>query len=78
MYSFIILASCEQHFIRVLENLVQHPSNNISILGSYMQTDGVMQKFWVVIALFFETLEIKVTPLISRLTFPIKTFTLKS
>ena len=45
---------------------MQHPSNNISILGSYMQTDGVMQKFWVVIALFFETLEIKVTPLILR------------
>ena len=27
----VILASCEHHFIRVLENLVQHPSNNISI-----------------------------------------------
>ena len=26
-----ILASCEHHFIRVHEKLVQHPSNNISI-----------------------------------------------
>ena len=27
----VILASCEHHFIIVHENLVQHPSNNISI-----------------------------------------------
>ena len=27
----VILVSCEHHFIRVHENLVQHPSNNISI-----------------------------------------------
>ena len=26
-----ILACCEHHFIRLHENLVQHPSNNISI-----------------------------------------------
>ena len=25
----VILASCDYHFIRVQENLVQHPSNNI-------------------------------------------------
>ncbi len=28
----VILASCEYHFIRVNKNLVQHPSNNISIV----------------------------------------------
>ena len=28
-----ILPSCENHFIRVHENLVQHPYNNISIVG---------------------------------------------
>ena len=28
----VLLASCEQNFIRVYENLVQHPSNNISII----------------------------------------------
>ena len=27
----VILASCEHQFIRVHENLVQHPSTNISI-----------------------------------------------
>ena len=27
----VILPSWEHHFIRVLENLVQHPSNNMSI-----------------------------------------------
>ena len=27
----VILASCEHNFIRVHENLVQYPSNNISI-----------------------------------------------
>ena len=31
MGSIVILVSCEHHFIRVCENLVQHPSNNISI-----------------------------------------------
>ena len=28
----VILASCEHHFIRVHENLVHHPSNNISVI----------------------------------------------
>ena len=27
----VILASCKYHFIRLHENMVQHPSNNISI-----------------------------------------------
>ncbi len=27
----VFLASCEYHFIRVHENMIQHPSNNISI-----------------------------------------------
>ena len=27
----VILTSCKYHFIKVHENLVQHPSNNISI-----------------------------------------------
>ena len=27
----IFLASCEHHFVRLHENLLQHPSNNISI-----------------------------------------------
>ena len=27
----VILASCGHHLIRIQENLVQHPSNNISI-----------------------------------------------
>ena len=27
------LASCEYYFVRVHENLVQHPSNNISIVN---------------------------------------------
>ena len=31
MGSIIILASCMHYFSRVHENLVQHPSNNISI-----------------------------------------------
>ena len=30
--AIVILASCEYYFIRVHENLVQHPSNDISIL----------------------------------------------
>ena len=34
----VILASCELHFIRVRENLVQHPNSNISI--------------WIIIILF--------------------------
>ena len=29
----VILAHCVFHFIRVHDNLVQHPSNNISIIG---------------------------------------------
>ena len=28
----VILAICEYHFIRIHENLVQHPSNNIGII----------------------------------------------
>ena len=31
-WMWVILASCEHHFIRVHEKLVQHPSNNISII----------------------------------------------
>ena len=31
---FINLASCEHHFLRVHENLGQHPSNNISIVSN--------------------------------------------
>ena len=31
MRGFIILANCEYNFIRVHENLVQHPDNNTSI-----------------------------------------------
>ena len=31
MGGIVILDSCGYHFIRVHENLVQHPSNNISI-----------------------------------------------
>ena len=31
----IIKARCEHKFIRVLENLVQHPSNNISTREDY-------------------------------------------
>ena len=27
----VILANCEHHFIRVNENLVQHPNDNVSI-----------------------------------------------
>ena len=30
-WGIVILSSCEYHFIRVHENLVQHPSNNMSI-----------------------------------------------
>ena len=30
--SNVILASCKYHFIRVHENLVQHPTNNKSII----------------------------------------------
>ena len=32
----VILASCEHNFIRVHESLVQHPSNNISILTAVL------------------------------------------
>ena len=38
MESIVILASCKHHFIRVHENLVQHPSNNISIIISLSQS----------------------------------------
>ena len=31
MVGIVILASCEYHFLREQENVVQHPSNNISI-----------------------------------------------
>ena len=31
MGRIVILASCEYHFIRVHENVVQHPINNTSI-----------------------------------------------
>ena len=33
MGGIVILTSCEDHIIRVHENLVQHPSNNASIGG---------------------------------------------
>ena len=32
MSKIVILASCEHHFIRLYENLVQHPKNNKMIL----------------------------------------------
>ncbi len=31
----ISLASCEHRFIRVYENLMQYPSNNISVVGYF-------------------------------------------
>ncbi len=34
MRGIIVLASCEHHFMRVHENLVQHPSYNISIVDT--------------------------------------------
>ena len=34
---FVILASCKHHFFRVHENLVQHPSNNISLVKEHVQ-----------------------------------------
>ena len=36
----VILASCEYHCIRVHENLVQHPSNNIAIICIQVQKHG--------------------------------------
>ena len=33
-WGIVILASWEYYFIRLLENLVQHPSNNISIVNT--------------------------------------------
>ena len=33
----VILSSCEYYFIRVHENLVQHPSDNISIVSASCQ-----------------------------------------
>ena len=44
----VILASCEYHFIRVYENLVQHPSNNISISRTWVTSIG-----WKTISLIF-------------------------
>ena len=38
MRGIVILASCEYYFIRIHENLVQHPRNNISI--SYLKPMG--------------------------------------
>ena len=35
------LATCEHYFIRVNENLVQHPNNNISI---YMDSNFTLQQ----------------------------------
>ena len=29
----VILASCKYYFIRIHENMMQHPSNNISIVS---------------------------------------------
>ena len=39
MEGIVILASCEYHFIRVHENRVQHPSNNISIIVGVLADD---------------------------------------
>ena len=35
--------SCEKHFIRVHENLVQHPSNNISIVEKKINSNFVLE-----------------------------------
>ena len=37
MGAIVILASFEHHLIKVYENLVQHPSKNISIVGSILK-----------------------------------------
>ena len=36
MGGIVSLASCEYHFLQVHKNLVQHPSNYISIIVTYM------------------------------------------
>ena len=40
----VILVSCEYYFIRVYENLVQHPSNNISIICLDLEHDKLRKK----------------------------------
>ena len=35
-----LLASYKHHFIRVYENLVQHPLNNVSIAGTHENDTG--------------------------------------
>ena len=37
----VILAICENHFINVYENLVQHPGNNMSIVRSLLCFDAL-------------------------------------
>ena len=39
----VILASCKYHLINIHENLVQHPSNNISILLPLLKKRMSMQ-----------------------------------
>ena len=41
---FVILATCEHHFIRAHENLVQHPRNNISIAATMQDKDKCRYK----------------------------------
>ena len=40
----VILASCEHHFIRVHGNLVQHLSNNISIIPTIFGIENIKKK----------------------------------
>ena len=46
-WGYLYLASCEHHFIRVHENLVQYPSNDISIGIQIGRVVG--EKKWVLI-----------------------------
>ena len=43
MVGNVILASCKQHFIRVHENPVQHPSNNIFIFQDFADQCGITE-----------------------------------
>ena len=47
-WGIIILARCEYHLIRVYENLVQHPSNNISIKFTHLDlvSEAVRVCWW--------------------------------
>ena len=46
MGAIVILASFEHHLIKVYENLVQHPSKNISIVGSILKYHKVNIRHW--------------------------------